>query len=403
MNIDEIKYTFSHIWHKRLRSFLTILSIVIGVMSIFAIISFGLGIKNYVDVLAKQTGSDKLYIQAKGMGAPGADTTFTLSDSDVSFLEKINGVADVIPVYTKPVGVKFKEEEEYTFGIGIDVVDSSTLFETYGIEVYLGRELKSGDIYKAVLGYAYTQENKVFKKALKVGDNIAVNGVTVQVVGFYSEVGNPQDDSQIYFTDEGFEAVFPDYSGKYSWMLLRADPNVKASELSEKIKEKFRKHKNEDEGKETFFVQSFDDVIKTFTSIIDVLNGVLILIALVSMVVAFVNIMNAMFTAVLERTKEIGIMKAIGAKNRSIMFIFIFEAGLLGLIGGLFGILGGYVVASIGGNIAASSGYSLLKPFFPWYLTLGCLTFAFLVGSASGFIPAKRASELKPVDALRYE
>ena len=113
--------------------------------------------------------------------------------------------------------------------------------------------------------------------------------------------------------------------------------------------------------------------------------------------------MNTMYTAVLERTKEIGIMKAIGAKNKSILFIFIFESGLLGIIGGGLGVMSGYIIAKIGGMIAAASGYSMLQPSFPIYLTLGCLLFAFFVGAGSGFFPAVQASKLKPVDSLRYE
>jgi len=119
--------------------------------------------------------------------------------------------------------------------------------------------------------------------------------------------------------------------------------------------------------------------------------------------VAAVNIMNTMYTAVLERTKEIGIMKAIGSRNRYILMIFFFESGILGLIGGTIGILFGYGLAKMGGAIAAEAGYALLQPFFPWWLTVGCLTFAFLVGATSGFFPALQASKLKPVDALRYE
>jgi putative ABC transport system permease protein len=120
-------------------------------------------------------------------------------------------------------------------------------------------------------------------------------------------------------------------------------------------------------------------------------------------VVAAVNIMNTMYTAVLERTGEIGIMKAVGARNSDILFIFVFEAGLLGAMGGVLGVILGYIVAKIGGGIAAASGFSLLQPIFPWTLVLGCIVFAFLVGAGAGIMPAYKASRLRPVEALRYE
>jgi len=96
-------------------------------------------------------------------------------------------------------------------------------------------------------------------------------------------------------------------------------------------------------------------------------------------------------------------MKAIGARNRSILFIFVFESGFLGLMGGVIGVLLGYFVASTGGAIAANAGYQMLKPIFPLYLTVGCLVFSFAIGAVSGVLPAIQASKQKPVDALRYE
>jgi putative ABC transport system permease protein len=116
-----------------------------------------------------------------------------------------------------------------------------------------------------------------------------------------------------------------------------------------------------------------------------------------------VNITNTMYTAVLERTKEIGIMKAIGARNSYILLIFFVESGVLGLLGGASGVLVGYALAKIGGSILSQVGYSGLQPYFPWWLTTGCLVFSFAIGAGSGFLPALQASKQKPVDALRYE
>jgi putative ABC transport system permease protein len=173
--------------------------------------------------------------------------------------------------------------------------------------------------------------------------------------------------------------------------------------MAVKVSEKLRKEREQDKGKEDFFVQTFEEVIAVFANIINILNIVLVMIALISVVVSAVNIANSMYTAVLERTNEIGVMKAIGARNATIQYIFLVESGLLGLAGGALGIFFGYLVATAGGNIAAAAGYSMLQPYFPWWLIAGCLMFSFLVGMLSGYFPAKQASKLKPVDALRYE
>ena len=133
------------------------------------------------------------------------------------------------------------------------------------------------------------------------------------------------------------------------------------------------------------------------------LNAILVIISGISIVVAAVNIMNTMYTSVIERTREIGVMKAIGSRNRQILNVFVIESGILGLIGGILGILLGYSIAKIGQFVAKTYGLTFLKPYFPLWLIVGCLLFAFLVGAGSGLLPAVQASRQKPVDALRYE
>ena len=403
IKLDEIKYSLKNLKNRSLRSFLSILSILIGITAIFALVSFGLGIQAYMDEIAEQAGADKLYIQPKGTGMPGMDENFFLTQDDIDFVAKINGVKDITGAYFKAGELKFKDQVKYYSVVGMDTDKLDLLMEGFNIDIEKGRGLRKGNMNKMVLGYSYMVENKIFKKPLKVGDKVELNGADFEVVGFYSEVGNPGDDAQMYIPLEAFEELYPENTGQFGFVLLNAEKGVQPSELADKITEKLRKHRNEEEGKETFFVQSFEDIIKTFGNIINVLNGVLVLIALISLVVASVNIMNTMYTAVLERTKEIGIMKAVGARNSDILFVFVFESGFLGVAGGILGVLFGFVVARIGGAIAANAGYSLLKPIFPWYLIVGCIAFAFLVGAFSGLMPAIRASKQNPVDSLRHE
>jgi len=287
--------------------------------------------------------------------------------------------------------------------MGYDERDYQFVFEGFNAEIIKGRTLKSGDFDKVVVGYLYQLDNKIFKKGLNLGDNIEINDQTFEIAGFVSEIGNPSDDGNIYLTEESFELLYPEQIDKYGFVMLSSEKSQDPAELADKIEEKLRKRWNENEGEETFSVETFADLIETFASFINIINGILVLIALVSVIVASVNIMNTMYTAVLERTKEIGIMKAIGARNENILFIFVFESGFLGIVGGALGIFFGYLIASAGGVAATASGYSTLQPIFPMSLIIGCLIFSFLIGAISGFTPALQASKLKPVDALRYE
>jgi putative ABC transport system permease protein len=114
--------------------------------------------------------------------------------------------------------------------------------------------------------------------------------------------------------------------------------------------------------------------------------------------------MNTMYTAVLQRTNEIGVMKAIGAKNSDIMKIFLIESGMLGLAGGTIGLVLGIGLSELIALIGrASMDTMLLSAYFPWYLVLGSLGFAFVIGMLSGALPALQASRQNPVDSLRYE
>ena len=127
-------------------------------------------------------------------------------------------------------------------------------------------------------------------------------------------------------------------------------------------------------------------------------------IAAISLLVGGIGIMNTMYTSVLERTREIGTMKAVGAKNSDILFLFLFESGLLGLVGGAIGVGIGLGLGKTAEYIATVQlGTNLLQASTDSWLIFGALLFSFIIGALSGVLPAMQASKLKPVDALRYE
>jgi putative ABC transport system permease protein len=338
---DMLKYSIKNLWKRKLRSFLTILSILIGIMAIFALISFGQGINTYMESFGEEMGTDKVFLMPGGgfSNAPG-ESNILFNEDDLDFIRKIKGVDEITGMLITSGKVKFKDyREKYPFIIGLATESSEKkLVEDMfgGIEVLEGRSLKKGDVLKATAGYSNSVPNRMFKKAVSIGDKVEINDVEVEVVGFYEEIGSPTDDAQYYISLEGFKEIFE--MEEFEYLYVRASPDQDPSELADRIKEKVRKRRGQKEGQEDFTVQTYEDVMETFTNVINILNGVLVLIALISVVVAAVNIMNTMYTSVLERTQEIGIMKSIGAKNRFILFIFMAESGLLGLIGGVIGV-----------------------------------------------------------------
>ncbi len=403
---DLIKYIITNMRHRFTRSFLTILSILIGIMSIFVLISYGEGLRNYMNIMAQEMGTDKLIAQPKGFGPPGSTSTHLTKD-DLDFIKKQNDVSEATGAIVRQSEVKIDQRKlgkwVFIMGMPTEPNEQRLMEEAFaGYGVLKGRAVKKGDENKAALGYSYMIADKIFSKPLQLGDNVFIKGKSFDIVGFYEEIGNPNDDANAYMTNDAMKELF-DVGDEYEYMFIRTEKGANPTEVADRLEEKLRKKKGQKEGEEDFYVQSFEQLMETFSTVLLVLNSILVIIAGISIVVAAVNIMNTMYTAVLERTKEIGIMKSIGARNSAILSIFFIESGFLGLIGGAFGMLIGFVLAKLGAIAIAAAGYSFLQPYFPWWLIVGCLAFSFVVGTASGFFPARAASKLKPVEALRYE
>jgi len=400
---DLFAYIKGSLLHRITRSSLTILSIVLGIMAIYALVSFGQGLNKYVNDVAGDFGTDKLIATVKAAGPPGTEST-SFADSDIDFLRDQNDLAVVAPGYMTQYEIRIDPDSPgkwvYLAVLPTQKEEMDIWFFSYDVED--GRLLKDGDKFKAVLGYNHKIDNKLWPKGLTLGKKIYVNDVAFEIVGFLEPVGNPQDDTNVYIPLDAFESVF-DMDTQYNYVFMQAEANVNVSELATRLEEKLAKEKGQDKGQEDFYIMSFEEQLQVFSSIIGVLNGILVLIAAVSVLVAAVNIANTMYTAVLERTKEIGIMKAIGSTRGYIKSIFVIESGILGMLGGALGILLGFGIAKMGEAMAAGAGYDFLKPYFPIWLTLGCLAFATAVGTVSGYLPARQAAKLKPVDALRYE
>jgi putative ABC transport system permease protein len=398
ISLESIKYSLKNLWMRRSRSFLTLVSIFIGITTIFIFVSFGWGLYDYINEMASSGSADKITVQGKGVGAPGTSTV-KITDDDLDVIEKTKGIYEVTGIYFKAAEITQKTTKKYTYLIGMDP-ESEMMSELINVDIIQGRNLKKGDTNKVVVGYNYLLENKIMPKSYKVGDKIEINKNKYEIIGFYGPIGNPQDDSQIYITDKFFKEVYPDKT--YDWVLGRADINSMA-ETVERVKKELRKSRNQEEGKEDFDVASFQDQIRAFTSALNIVIGFVILIALISVVVSAVNTTNTMVTSVLERVKEIGIIKSIGAKNSEIFNIFLFESSFLGFLAGIIGVFLGWIITSAGGAILKNLGWGFLSPHISWVIFAAGILFATVVGSVSGVAPAINASKLRPVDALRYE
>lgn len=395
-----IKYSLRNLRHKKWRSFFTVLSIFVGIATVFLFVSFGIGLYAYIDDLTQGSSADKIIIQPKGGTLAMFESNVQFSDDDVAAVKRVGGVYDATGSYFKTIEVKAQDKNLYTILFSYDP-KKPFVMDTYNIEIEKGRVFGDGK-REVVLGYNYMIDDKIFPRGIRLNQNIEINGVDVKVVGFFEEVGNPQDDAQIYTSNSYMEEFYANETLSYLWIVAQVDVEH-VEEIQGKIEKELRNERNLDKGKEDFFVQSFDDMIEGFSSALDIVVGFIILIALISVFVSAVNTSNTMITSVLERVKEIGVIKSIGAKNLDIFGIFLFESGFLGFIAGVIGVLIGWGLASLGGFILVYVGYSFLQPSFPVWLFVACIAFATLTGAISGVVPAINASRINPVEALRYE
>ncbi len=403
MIADLLKYVIHNVWNRKLRSLLTVISVVIGIAAITTLVSFGYGISSYVDTIAQQMGNDKLIVQPRGFGfGPALESNVRLNDDDRDAIESVHGVAEAAGVYYMSAAVDVGKKEKFSAAWGMDFADHAALMdEVYNLKIVAGSSLRGKEKNKVVLGYNYLLKDKVFPQPVSVRNKVVVNNVSFEVAGFYQEVGNPEDDRNVYMTKAAAEDVFGLKS--YQFIVVRAAPDVVPEKLADTIREELLDTRHQKRGSEDFFVQTFEQVIATFTSVLSIVTTVVVLIAFISLIVASVNIMNTMYTAILERTKEIGVFKAVGAPNRVVVLVFVAEAALLSLLGGIIGTLIGFIVASFAGRVVSAAGYAVFSPLFTWQLAVGTLVFSLLIGVVAGVVPAYQASKLKPVDALRYE
>lgn len=399
---DYLGFTLETFSHRPTRSWLTILGILIGIAAVVSLISLGQGLQDSINKQFASLGTDKILLYP-GSGALGAlagvagSSRFT--DADVNVVEKSRGVDKAVGIITTLAKTEHDNQVKYTFILAYP--PDKVSFSDFGtVSLLSGRELKGSDKYEAVIGYDISQPNELYTKPVRIGDSITIGGTRFAVVGIAAKIGNQQDDTQIYIPSNTANQLLnnPGYAAMYGFTKKGFDPAVVAANVQDSL----RRARNEKVGQEDFTVSTTAQLMQTVGNVIGVVQMIVIGIASISLIVGGIGIMNTMYTSVLERTREIGVMKAIGARDSDVMMIFLLESGILGLFGGTIGALIGMGVGKLVEIAATSARISFSASFPPW-LIIGSLVFSFIVGSLSGVLPALRAARLRPAEALRYE
>ena len=403
---DFFVISFRNINRRKARSFLTIVGIMISITVIFLLASLSLGLNDTVEEQFESLGVDKFFVEPRGQLAgsgSATDSAVNFTEDDVDIVRGVSGVRDATFFVVAGAEIRYRGDVRFTNIGGIEPDKRKLFGEASFLTIDEGRFFEKGETGYAVVGSQY-KRNNFFERPVEVGDSILINDVKFRVRGILEPIGSPPDDRIIYVNVEDFRVIFPDKGDSISQIVAQVETGENITLIAERVEKRLRSERDVDEDTQDFNILTPEEILATLGSVLNILTAFLIGIAGISLLVGGIGIANTMYTSVLERTKEIGVMKAVGAKNSDIVTLFTIEAGVLGLIGGGIGVLFGALIAKSIEFVADQFlGFGILQVSLPLYLIVGSLAFSFLIGAVSGLWPAWKGSKVKPVVALRYE
>jgi putative ABC transport system permease protein len=380
--------------HRKTRTGLTLLGIIIGITAVVAMVSIGSGMQAALVEELKVLGTDKIIIQPLYVSS-GA-TAKGLTERDSRAVEGVLGVGFVSPLYSVASNVKFKGEEETISLWGLPPEKAERTFSgTSGYKLYQGRWLRKGDRGKVAIGYGVHDD--FFERKVTVGNTLLIKGMNFDVIGIFRKTGDRDSDYAVYADIDQVRELYGKKEA-VTLIVVRVKEGFDVEQVGKRIEDTLKKRRKEKDFTVLTPAQLAERVGQVYKIIQVVFGG----IAAISLLVGALGIANTMVMNVLERTREVGIMKALGATDGHVMKLFLLESGVIGVVGGAAGVLIGFIISRII-NLASARflGEGILTTHVSSQLALFALAFSFLIGIISGLYPAYRASKMDPVIALR--
>lgn len=390
-----LKLSFTALKANKMRSILTTLGVIIGVFAVIILVSLGSGLQQYITNEITNLGSNLIFVipgRVGGARTAGGQATnkLTIADSD-NLAIKLRNLAKVGPVISKNATVKYKNKTNKStsiLGTSSNYPDIIKTEIVSGIYFNLSQEKSAAKV--AVIGQS-VQKN-LFDGKLSIGNRINIAGQRYTIIGVLKARGST------FGIDQDNIAIIPVTSAKQQFgatnvnsIYLSALKPEFVTLIKERTIEILSKRLTEDD----FTVQTEEQTLSTINNITSVLTTALGAIAAISLLVGGIGVMNIMLVSVTERTKEIGLRKALGAKRSDILKQFLIEATMLSLTGGIIGIL-------LGMGISILVSIFFISVVTPWSVILS-FSFSVAVGIIFGMAPAIKASKLSPIEALRRE
>jgi len=404
MKGDYLRLAFINLKHRGVRSWLTLLGIFIGITSVVALISLGNGLQLAVSSQFGVSSTEIISVQAGGIGfagPPGSGVVNPLTIDDMEEIEKISSVERVLRRNLESGRLDYNDKAIFGYAINIpDGEDRKFAYEILNGEAEVGRLLKDGDTNKVVLGNNFLTNKVGLDKPLRAGDSILLQGEKFEVVGILKKQGSFIFDNIVYMNEKPHQELF-DYGDTVDIIGVQVKDESLMEKTKEEIEKVLRKTRKVKVGEEDFEVSTPEASLATVNSVLGGVQAFIVLVASLSILIGAIGIINTMTTSVMERRKEIGIMKSIGATNGQIFTQFLIESGLLGAVGGIIGAITG-TLAGVAGTVALNDFIGAeLQPEINISLILLAILGSFTIGAIAGIVPALSAAKENPVEALR--
>jgi len=410
---DLVELSITNITHRKLRAWLTLLGIVIGVAALVSIVSLGQGLSTTVNSSLGDFGSDIITLSAGFNRASGGDfggfrgrdfgvisstDSPELTKKDILVLKKNSNIKSIMESVSENLEVEYLSKKSTT---QIQGINQQYWNDFYSYDFDSGRKLNVSDGYAVVIGYSVA--NTRFDKVITIGRKISIDGKSFSVVGILKE---GESDNSIIIPLEVMWGMTDKEKDTYSQIKAKLINEEGTETTIAELDAALLISRKVTASKKDFTISSPLAMQEQIQSITSTMTLFLAAIAAISLIVGAIGIANSMFTSVLEKIKEIGIMKALGATDGEVMKMFMIESALFGFVGGVigvvFGMLGsallGYLLSGSGGPTAMLSNTSVTPE-----IVIVAILLSVGIGFFSGVLPARSASKLKPIDALRYE
>jgi putative ABC transport system permease protein len=389
--------------HRGLRSWLTLLGIFIGVTAVVSLISLGDSLQLAVSSQFGVSQTEVISVQAGGIamtGPPGSGVVDPLVVDDVDTIRKLGSVKRA--VRRNILSGKLEYNDHIVFGYASTIPsgkDRDFIYEQVGEGVVAGRLIKETDSRKVLLGYNFYVDKAGLEKAILPGKKILLQDKEFEVVGFLEKKGSFIFDNAVFMNEDDAENLWR-FGDEVDVIVVQPKDKDEMDETKADIEKALRRSRGVKEGEEDFNVQTPEASMAAIGGILDAVTAFIAMVAAISIFIGSLGIVNTMTTSVLERRKDIGIMKSVGATNFQVFMQFFLESSLLGLVGGFVGACVGTLIG-VGGVVGINNWLGTEMGLNIDYMLIGfALLGSFLIGGIAGIVPAMNAARQHPVEAL---